>query len=141
MDHKGYAITCFNATWDLLDNLDRSSEDEAKMIHLAHTSLHHWNACGSRVNNARGEWLIAHVYYTLGHKESALYHAKRCIAITLENRLEDFDLTFGYEIMAKVLKLHQDMTYKDYVTLAYDSLNQIKKEGDKTYAKSQIDAI
>ena len=59
------------------------------------------------MNEQRGEWLIARVYATLGHADSALYHAQRCRAITEEHpdEMKDFDIAYAFEGLARACAL------------------------------------
>ena len=64
--HKKFAVDCFNGTWDLLDNKDRSREEDFNMIHMAHASRYHWGEIGTPLEFARGDWQISRVYAVLG---------------------------------------------------------------------------
>ncbi|MDD3477573.1 MAG: hypothetical protein PHP32_01690 [Candidatus Izemoplasmatales bacterium] len=141
MDHRELAIRLFNQTWELLDQEDRSEEAKAKIIHLAHTSLYHWMQVGTPLEFQRGEWMVSHVYALFHMKESALFHANRCMFLTKEHQLQDFDLTFAYEALARAYALQNKDEAKKYLQLAYESLSQINEEEDRKYAKSQLDEI
>jgi hypothetical protein len=138
MGHKSIAIQLFNETWDLIDQKNRTNDQDALMIHKAHASLYHWLQIGTVLHFQRGEWLISHVYSLLNLAESALYHAKRCLQITLENSIDDFDLTFAYEAMARAYKITNHELKNEYLSKAEDSLSQIKKMDDRLYAMSQL---
>jgi hypothetical protein len=73
------ATQLFNDTWALLEMESRSPEDDDRMIHMAHASRFHWDNVGDDQNRAIGEWQVARVYSVLGHGESALFHARRCL--------------------------------------------------------------
>jgi hypothetical protein len=72
---------------------------------MAHTSRHHWGVVGQPVHWARGEWQISLVYATLGHCESALYHARKCVDYAERNGLGDFDRAAAYESMVRALRV------------------------------------
>jgi hypothetical protein len=66
--------------------------------------------------------------------EMALYHAKRCFELTQKHDFKDFDLSFGYESMARalaVLKRNEEALH--YYTLAKTSAEGIAKQEDKDY--------
>ena len=105
--HRRLGVDLFNSTWTLLEKADRSPAETDEMIHRAHASRWHWaRAAGTKtVNLARGEWLCARVYATLGRGEPALWHARRCLEIN-ESIGEDegrasWDLAGAYEAMAR----------------------------------------
>lgn len=105
--HRRLGVDLYNSTWTLIEKADRTPAETDEMIHRAHASRWHWaRAEGSRpVNLARGEWLCARVYATLGRGEPAVWHARRCLEI-VESIGEDegrasWDLAGAYEAMAR----------------------------------------
>jgi len=141
MIHKQMAIEFFIKTWELLEKKDRTKDEDALMIHQAHASLYHWLQIGGLINFQRGEWLVSHVYSILKMHESALYHAKRCLDITLDNNIGDFDLTFSYEAMARSYSLVDNNKASEYLKLAYESIDKIKNYENKEYCTTQLDEI
>jgi hypothetical protein len=141
-EHKKLAINLFNLTWSLLDKKDRTREENDKMVHAAHASRYHWGEIGTPLEFERGEWQISRVYSVLGRSEPALYHAKRCLDICKENNIEDFDIAFAYEAMARAHSIAGDKTEcAKYLQLAKKAANQIKKKEDKDYALGELKTI
>lgn len=142
-DLRKIAVDSFNAVWGIIDKEYRTKEDELKMIELAHKSLHYWiQSEGTMLNIVRGEWMISHVYSILGYGEAALYHAKSCFEDTLDNEFGDFDLVFAYEAMAYAYKvLGEDELKNQYLEEGYKAIDQVEKDGDKTYCQSQLDFL
>jgi hypothetical protein len=95
------AVDLFNHVWTLLDKPDRTVEEDDEMVHAAHASRLHWGEVGTAVNLVRGEWQVARVYATLGRGEPALYHACRCLELCDGAELEEWDLPFAYEALAR----------------------------------------
>ena len=140
--NKSLAIKCFNLTWTLIEKEDRSHEDIDRMINAAHASRYHWEVAGKAVNLARGEWLITRVYAVLHRIEPCLYHADRCLKITLENDLKDFDLAFAYEAMARACKLAgDDVESAKYITLAKEAGAKIADLDDRAYFFNELETI
>ena len=138
-NHKILAIKLFNQTWDLIEKEDRSQADNDRMIHAAHASRYHWEIAGEAVNIARGEWLISRVYALMGRGEPCLYHACRCLEVTLENDLKDCDFAFGYEAVARAAKLTGDKIKADkYLTLAQEAGVKIEEPDDQQYFFSEL---
>jgi len=136
---KQFAIELFNTTWDLIEKEDRTKAEQDRMINAVHGSRYHWETAGTAVNIARGEWLISRVYAILNRKEPCLYHANQCLEIPLENDLQDFDLAFGYEAMARACSLASDEVQKaKYITLAENAGAKIKDQGDRAYFFSEL---
>ena len=93
--HRKFAINCFNGTWDLIEKTDRTPEDDANMIHMAHASRYHWAEVGMPINLARGDWQISRVYAALSQGDNALVYAKNCLRLCIDHDLGDFDLAFA----------------------------------------------
>lgn len=140
--HKKQAIENFNGTWDLIDKKDRTKEEDILMIHSAHTSRYHWGQIGLPLQFARGEWQISRVYSLLEMFESALYHATYSLKLCEENSIEDFDLAFGYEAVARSYMLNKNTEMMNkFLKLALDAAENISKEGDKQYFLSELKSI
>jgi hypothetical protein len=100
-DRRKLAVDLFNHVWTLLEKPDRTVAEDDAMVHAAHASRLHWGEVGTAVNLVRGEWQIARVYATLGRGEPALYHARRCLELCDGAELEEWDLPFAYEALAR----------------------------------------
>lgn len=137
------AIDAFNTTWDIIDNEDRTKEEEKEMIKSALLSREMWEKAGGTVLNiVRADWLISHVCSILGDGKNALKYAKTCYGMTLQYNIDDFDLVFAYEAMAYAYKvLGDEENMNNYLTLGYRAIDQVKNQGDKDYCKFQLDFI
>lgn len=141
-EHRKFAVELFNLTWSLLDQKDRTREDNDRMIHAAHASRFHWGEIGTPLEFERGEWQISRVYSVLKRSEPALYHAKRCLEICKEHNIRDFDIAFAYEAMARAHSIAGNKTEcEKYVKLAKEAGEQIGKEEDREYFFSELKTI
>lgn len=130
--HTSLAPALFNASWGLLEKPDRDRNDEARLINMAHASLFHWRQIGEPVNILRGEWMIAHVYTLLSHKEAALYHAENALIKAQEIDAKDWDLAYAYEAMARAHALNQNSEeFQKFYHMAVDAGKLIKEEADR----------
>ena len=59
--HRKFGKDLFNGTWTLMEKPDRSPDEDALMIHMAHASNYHWLQVGKPENFARGHWLCSRV--------------------------------------------------------------------------------
>ncbi len=112
---RSLAVGLFNYTWTLLENPNRSPEQDDEMLHAAHASRYHWGEVGEQVNLARGEWQVSRVYAVLGRAEPALYHARRCLEINEANAdgREDWELGSAYEALARAHAVAGDRAASD----------------------------
>jgi ATP/maltotriose-dependent transcriptional regulator MalT len=95
------AVDLFNHVWTLLRRDARTVEQDDEMIHAAHASRYHWGEVGEATQRAIGEWQIARVYSVLGRGEPAVHHARRCLQLAEEHRLEAWLLASAYEGLAR----------------------------------------
>lgn len=128
--HQQLAAHLFNQSWDILLKEDRSRKEEDVLVNMVHASLYHWRQIGQPINILRGEWMIAHVYTILGHKEEALYHAENVMTLKDEIKPQDWDLAYCYEAMARVMALWGDKpAFDKYYEQALAAGKEIKDEG------------
>jgi len=99
--HRKFAVELFNRAWTLMEKKDRTLEENDEMIHTAHASRYYWGKVGKAFNLARGEWQISRVYSVLGMPSPALYHAQRCLDYCSSGDVEDWDVPFAYEALAR----------------------------------------
>ncbi|MGD8553866.1 MAG: hypothetical protein PVJ07_00465 [Anaerolineales bacterium] len=105
--HREFAKLSHGRVWQLLEKPTRSADESIEMAAAAYASLYHWTHVGTEVHRQRGEWLLARVHTVLGEDDLALRHARRCLELTEQHKeqMEDFDLAFAYEGMARALAL------------------------------------
>jgi hypothetical protein len=142
LNHKKMGIEYFNYTWELLEKEEKTQEEIDEMIHTAHASRFHWGKLTQPINNERGEWQISRVYATLKRDEPALYHAKRCLDICIQNNINDFDIAFAYEAMARAYSLKQDKKNKEkFFKLAKKAGEKISDKEDKEYFFDELNNL
>jgi len=106
--HRRLAVDLFNATWRLMEDDTRTAADDDRMLHTAHASRYHWEWRGTPTNLARGEWLCSRVYAVLERGEPALHHARRTLELCRENAIDDWDLAFAHEALARAYAVCRD---------------------------------
>ena len=99
--HRQCAKALFNSVWALLEQPERTKDQDDLMIHRVHAMMLHWLQVGEPVNFDRGEWQLSRVYAVLGRVEPAVHHAERCRVICESNGLGAFDKGFAYEALAR----------------------------------------
>jgi len=102
------AAALFNGVWALLEQPNRTEDDDARMLHMSHAQCHHWSQVGTAVNFVRAEWQCSRVYATLRRSEPALFHARRAFALCEAAGIGDFDLAFCYEALARAHAVADD---------------------------------
>jgi hypothetical protein len=101
IDHRQLGVDLFNGTWTLMEKADRTPDEDALMIHMAHASAYHWLQVAAPENVARRHWLCSRMYTVLGRSEPAVYHARLVLDVCEGNGIGDWDLAFAYEALAR----------------------------------------
>ena len=108
--HKAFAKECNNATYRLLDKAERSPTETQTMIDMAHAARYHWaEGGGTPTNQVRADYLCSRVYAFVGRSEPALHHARQAVTQAEAIGLEDFDLAYVHEAMARALACAGDL--------------------------------
>jgi tetratricopeptide (TPR) repeat protein len=102
-DERLLAARLFDEARRLMEQENRTREDNDRMTHAAHASRYHWGQVpdATQAHLARGEWQISRVYAVLGRSEPALHHARRMLEICRHHGIGDRDLAFAYEALAR----------------------------------------
>jgi tetratricopeptide (TPR) repeat protein len=138
------AAQLFNDAWRLMEQDQRTAQDDDLMIHTAHASRYHWGQVPDATPNhlARGEWQVSRVYSVLGRAEPALHHARRVLEICQQNSIGDFDLAFAYEALARAHAVagHSDEARR-YTDSALSAAEDIADDDDRGLLNSNLETI
>jgi len=143
-DERMLGAQLFNQTWRLMEQENRTRDDDDRMIHTAHASRYHWGQAASATpaHMARGEWQVSRVYCVLGRAEPALHHARRVLDICLENGIGDWDLAFAYEAMARASAVAGDMdAARGYTDKALAAVEDVDEDEDRDLVLSDLETI
>lgn len=143
-DVKLLAAQLFNDAWRLLEQEQRTQQDDDLMIHTAHASRYHWGQVptATPAHLARGEWQISRVYSVLGRAEPALHHAHRVADICQSNDIGDWDLAFAYEALARAHAVAGDAEQaRLYTDRALAAAEDIAEEEDRDLVLADLETI
>lgn len=136
------AIQLFNETWDLIDNPNRTADEESQMLEKAYASLYHWRKVGTPLNLARGSWQVSRVHALLGQGDSALMMAKQSLSYCEEHGYADFDLAFASEAMARAYAIKKQFEHSsEWIQRAQRDAEGIEKKEDSTYFLSELETV
>jgi tetratricopeptide (TPR) repeat protein len=141
--HREFARQANGRVWQLLEQASRLPDEQAEVIEAAYASLFHWRFAGSAVHRQRGLWLIARVHTVLGDSAQALKFATACLECTSENKdvLEDFDLAYAYEGIARAMALAgQHDAARGYFVAAREAGKRISDAEDRDIFMTDLEA-
>ncbi len=136
------AIDLFNGVWRLMEQEERSTEEDDTMLHMAHASRYHWGQVGTVANLARGEWQVSRVYTVLGRGEPALHHARRVLEICRANGIGDWDLAFAYEALARASAVAGDAEQaRAFTEQALAAAEDIAEDEERELVLTDLESI
>ena len=144
VDHRQLGVDLYNHTWTLLEQEDRTRDDDDALLNTTHASAYHWSrASGAGPQNAaRSQWQISRVNAVLDRGPAALYHAERCLEHCTANGIGDWDLAAAYEAVARAHKvMGNDAEFRRSLELGREALAQIADEHDREHIEEDLDAL
>jgi len=140
--HKKIAVETNNSIWPVLDKEDPSKQELEDALDMAHASRYHWKKIGEPINLARADYMISRVASAMGRAESALHHAKRCLEITKDTGIGDWDLAFAYEAMTRAYAVAKDRKkFNEYMERTRKAISEIESKQDKKIVQGELDKI
>jgi hypothetical protein len=140
--HKKMAVETNNSIWPVLDSENPTAAELEEALYSAYASRYHWAKVGTAVNAQRAEYMISRVYCVMGRGEPALFHARRCLEITEENTIGDFDLVFAYEVMARANAVAGNKEEcKNHFERAEKALEDVKNTEDKKICEGELKQV
>jgi hypothetical protein len=105
-DHRQLGVDLFNHAWTYLDMAERTADEDDAMLNASHASRYHWSQASEEANHqARGDWQLSRVYAVLGRGEPAVHHGERCLEWCGRGEVEDWDVAFAHEALARAHKV------------------------------------
>lgn len=140
--HKKIAVETNNGIWPILDKENPSEKELEDALDMAHASRYHWKKIGKPINLARADYMISRVASAMGRAESALHHAKRCLEITKDTGVGDWDLAFAYEAMTRAYAVAKDKKkFTEYMERTRKAISEIESKQDKEIVQGELDKI
>ena len=103
--HRYFSADYFNRVWGLLDQAERTREDDEQMISMCHASLAHWRdreGCEPR-HLSVGYWQMSRVYAVVGKGTPARRYARLCLEASAGEA--PFYLGYAHEALCRAAKL------------------------------------
>jgi hypothetical protein len=140
--HRELGKQLYNGSWDLIDQPDRTPEQDRMMLVSACASWWHWDQGGSDQNRAIADWQVAHVASLLGYGEMALDFANSALERVDAGDMADWMRASALEGLARAHAAAGHQAERDdCVRLARAALADISEEDERTLIASQIETV
>ena len=140
--HRYFSATCFNKTWELIDNPNRSEDDNFSMLQTAMASLWHWSQRedAKPQNLSVGYWQVSRVYALLGQADNARRYAET--SLKLSKGCKPFYGGFAYEALARAeMVAGNQEKMNQYLNKARQLAKEIEDTEDKEVLMTDLDSI
>jgi hypothetical protein len=140
--HMYFAAHCFNRAWDLIEEKDRTAEDDRLMVALNQASIYHWLQrpdCGNQQLSV-GFWQASRIQSLLGNAAEARRQAEVCLSYSGE--LSPFYLGYAHEALARAAKIagDKDLT-RSHKEQAKTLAGTIKGKDEQDLLLKDLDSI
>jgi hypothetical protein len=142
--HRRFAAECFNEVWDLVDQEERSDQEIAEMIHMAHASLWHWRQTGRATakNFAVGTWQLSRVYAVAGNPDQARRYGQESLQLCRDHHLDPFYVAYAHEALARAAAVAGDETERDLQLASAEQVaGRIDSESNREALLRDLSAI
>jgi len=106
--HRWFSAHCFNEAWRLIEQTNRSPDEDYQMLALSFASLWHWTQrtdCGSR-NLSIAYWQLSRIFALIGDGANATRYAEKCLHHSYGET--PFFLAYAHEAAARAARVSND---------------------------------
>jgi len=140
--HRYFSATCFNKTWEFIDNLNRTPEEDRMMLQTSMASLWHWTQCedAKPQNLSVGNWQVSRVFALLGQADNARKYAE--VSLKLAEGEPPFYVAFAYEALARAeMVAGNKAKMQEYLDKALVLAEKVEDEEDKQVLLGDLGSI
>ncbi len=132
----------FNQAWELIDNPERTPEQDRLMLITACAAWWHWDKVGTEQNRAISDWQVGHVASLLGYGDLALEFASSAMERTAAGDMPDWMRASALEGLARAHAAAGNQPERDdYLRMAREALDDISEQGEREMIAGQIDTV
>lgn len=140
--HRAMAVKLYNQTWSLLDEPNRSTDQDREMLGSAFGSMYHWSIVGDEKNFAVSDWQVARVLATVGETGLAQQFADQALRRAVDGNLGPFLIGCGHEVLARVAAAEGDEDAKqNHLARADDILSIIEDQEERDVLRADLDSL
>jgi len=135
--HQFFAAQCFNAAWDLIENPNRTAQEDEEMLRLSLASHWHWTQRNdyTATTQSIAHWQTARIYALLGQGDNARHYAQMCLQAGQNQGVAPIYLAYAYEALARAEAVAGN---KKQMTLYLGEARQIANSIAESDSKQQL---
>jgi len=137
--HRTFAPMSFNHVWSLLDQEERTREQDEEMLSSTFAQRYHWYEVGTPRHQAIADWQVSRVAAVLGYAELARRFGERSLATSIDNDLDPFVIGFAHEAIARAAADVDDyVTFSQHLELAKSQVAHIEDTEDREILQADL---
>jgi hypothetical protein len=139
IDDKALASRLFNRCWELLEQDERSEDDNVELLTSALTSRFHWLNAGGPEQLIVSDWMVARAAGAAGSPDTALRFALRAYEAARASESPDWLVASSAEGVARAYAVgHNVEEFTNWAALAGRLAEVIVDTENKTLIESQL---
>jgi hypothetical protein len=111
--HRKLGVKTYNRCWELLEQPERSRDDDLELLTLAFTSKYHWSFVAADKETIIGEWMIARAAAAVGEGHLSVTYAKLAHDLAQASGVEDWLVASSAEGVARAYAASGDLALRD----------------------------
>jgi hypothetical protein len=140
--HLALAKTTYNRCWDLLENENRTGDDDDDLLATAFASRFHWYAVGGDEQKIVSDWMVSRAAASLGYGELSVHFAQRANESASEGEFPAWLRASLYEGLARAHAANGDAELRgEFLDLAHRELEQESDDEDRELIAQQIATV
>lgn len=138
--HRAQAVHANNAAWELLTTPVRSPAQDEELLRRAYAAAYHWALTPSAtpLNEVRACYMVGKAWLSLGDAERALGYAERMLADCAVHEIDDFDLAYSLELLARASKALGKQSEAEAAMAAARAI-PVADDGDRAQVQSDLE--
>jgi hypothetical protein len=137
--HREFAPAAFNNAWTLLDQTERTREQEEEMLASTFAQRYHWYSVGEPKNWAIADWQVSRVAAVLGYAELSRRFGERSLELAKEHDLGPFIKGFAHEAIARAAADVDDVeTFTQHLEMAKAALPEIEDAKEREVLQADL---
>ncbi|MEO0989598.1 MAG: hypothetical protein AAFX00_01465 [Pseudomonadota bacterium] len=127
--HQAVADECHGMAWDLIEQIELSPEDTARLAQLASAALYHRKFFGRASGNAHATLLFAWAMARCGAGEVALQAGQQALEFFEGNLSKDWERAFAHAAMATACHAAVDVEgYMHHYQTAHRLMQRLRQD-------------
>ena len=140
--HRKLGAKTYNRCWELLEQPERTSDDDLLLLTLAFTSKYHWSFVAGPKETTIGNWMIARAAAAGGEGHLALTYARIADAAAQAPDMEDWLVASTAEGVARAYAASGDLASRDeWFEKAERLVAHIKDRESRELIASQLASV